>query len=432
MLRRTLFCWLGLALLLRVVAARQSDEQVFAQIDSIVKSLSGITGLSEKHTVPYGRMSKPELRHFLTKRIKKTLKPDEIHADELALKMFGLVPADFDLRKSTVDLLTEQAAAFYDYDKKKLFLLQGSSFSSETTALAHELSHALADQHFNLQKFMQDTPSNDDENLARTAVVEGQASWLMIAYALKQAGQPPMPTAAMLAGVANSSEGSMTDYPVLKDSPLYIQQSLLFPYTQGIVFFDAVYKKIGKEAFAAVFRDPPVDSAEVIHPERYLAHQRAAAPDLPNLSLKERAKNFIQGSVGEFDHEMMLTQYVGAAESKLLAPHLRGARFKISEIGQKRTPLLEYISAWDSREQGLRFFRAYQKVLMAKWKHCDVSAGDDTMFAGHGDNGYFVVRLSGATVLSIEGLGNLNDWERLRVPPGGDSAKVHCCVELQP
>jgi hypothetical protein len=432
MLRRTLFCFLTLTLLLRVVAARQSDEQVFAQIDSIVKSLSGITGLSEKHPVPYGRMSKPELRHFLTKRIKKTLKPDEIHADELALKMFGLVPADFDLRKSTVDLLTEQAAAFYDYDKKKLFLLEGSSFSSETTTLAHELSHALADQHFNLQKFMQETPSNDDENLARTAVVEGQASWLMIAYALKQAGQPPVPTAAMLAGVGNSSEGSMADYPVLKDSPVYIQQSLLFPYTQGIVFFDAVYKNMGKEAFAAVFRNPPVDSAEIIHPERYLAHEKGAAPDLPNMSLKGRAKNLIQGSVGEFDHEMMLRQYVGAAKSKLLAPHLRGGRFKISEIGQKRTPLLEYISAWDSREHGLSFFKAYQKVLTAKWKHCDISAADETIFAGHGDNGYFVVRLSGATVLSIEGLGDLNAWERLRVPPPSDSAKVHCCVELQP
>ncbi len=77
-------------------------------------------------------MSKRQLRQFLTKRIKKTLKPEEIYADELALKMFGLVPQDFDLRKSTIDLLTEQAAAFYDYDEKKLFLLEDSSFAAET------------------------------------------------------------------------------------------------------------------------------------------------------------------------------------------------------------------------------------------------------------------------------------------------------------
>src|SRR5581483_3280233 len=157
---------------------------------------------------------------------------------------------DFDLRKSTIDLLTEQAAAFYDYDEKKLFLLNDSSFEDETTTLAHELSHALADQHFNLDKFMGDMPANDDENLAHTAVVEGEASWLMIAYDLKEAGRPPVPTPEMLKTVVDSSDTSLADYPVLKGSPLYIQQSLLFPYAQGTLFFDAVYKKMGKKAFA--------------------------------------------------------------------------------------------------------------------------------------------------------------------------------------
>ena len=168
----------------RAAADQTSTDPSFSQIDAIVKTLSEITGLTEKHAVPYGRMSKRQLRQFLNKRIKKTLKPDEIRADELSLKMFGLVPQNFDLKKSTIDLLTEQAAAFYDYDEKKLFLLDDpdSNAAGETTTLAHELSHALADQYFNLENFMEDTPSNDDENLAHTAVVEGQASWLMIAY----------------------------------------------------------------------------------------------------------------------------------------------------------------------------------------------------------------------------------------------------------
>jgi hypothetical protein len=432
MFRRILFSLLAVTSLLFGFAAHQSDEQVFDQINSIVKSLSGITGLSEKHPVPYGRISKRQLRQFLTKRIKKTLTPEEIYADELSLKMFGLVPADFDLRKSTLDLITEQAAAFYDYEKKKLFLLEGSSFNAEITTLAHELSHALADQHFNLEKFMQDTPANDDENLAHIAVVEGQASWLMLAYDLKQAGRPPIPTAEILKGVGNSSEESMAGYPVLKDSPLYIQQSLLFPYTQGILFFDAVYKKMGREAFAAVFRQPPEDSAEIIHPDRYFAHEKPTKPDLPKLSLNDRANDLTEGSVGEFDHEMMLVQYVGATQSKLLAPHLRGGRFKITEIGKRRKPLLEYISEWDSEEQAASFFRCYQKILKAKWKQCNVSTTNDTVFAGQGDNGYFLVRLAGATVLSIEGLSNFKDWERLTAPSRSVSAKVHCGLELQP
>src|SRR5438309_12001654 len=184
MIFRSSRAWLASLVLFCLASAHlaATNDAVFGQIDSIVKSISDIAGLTEKHSVPYGRMSKRQLRQFLNKRIKKSLKPEEIYADELALKMFGFVPQDFDLRKSTIDLLTEQAAAFYDYDAKKLFLLQDTSLDEETTTLAHELSHALADQTFNLGRFMDESPINDDENLAHTAVVEGQASWLMIAY----------------------------------------------------------------------------------------------------------------------------------------------------------------------------------------------------------------------------------------------------------
>lgn len=394
---------------------KKSQDPVFAQINSIVQSLSEITGFTEEHSVPYGRMDKRQLRRFLTKRIKKTLKPEEIQADELALKMFGLVPQNFDLRKSTIDLLTEQAAAFYDYDSKKLFLLDDESgFESETTTLAHELAHALADQHFNLDKFMDEAPSNDDENLAHTAVVEGQASWLMLAYDLKQAGQPPTPTAEMLKSVVDSSETSTSDYPVLRDSPLYIQQSLLFPYTEGTMFFDAVYRKMGKPAFATVFTNAPVDSSQIIHPERYFAHVSETRPELPKLSLTREGKEITQGTVGEFDHEILLQQYIGQEESVSLARHLRGGQFQIVAAGKDRKPVLEYISEWDSTDKAEKFFADYEKVLQSKWKHCDASTASRTIFAGSGDSGFFVTTWAGNIVTSVEGLSDTGDWQRIK------------------
>jgi hypothetical protein len=416
---RTPFIFAALALLVSVVAARpgKNSDPVFAQINSIVETLSQITGLPEKHPVPYGRMDKQQLRRFLTKRIKKTLKPEEIRADELALKMFGLVPRNFDLRRSTIDLLTEQAAAFYDYDSKKLFLLDDSGFESETTTLAHELAHALADQHFDLGKFMDETPSNDDENLAHTAVVEGQASWLMLAYDLKENGQAPAPTAEMLQSVVDGSATSMADYPVLQSSPLYIQQSLLFPYTEGTMFFDAVYRKMGKRAFAAVFTNAPVDSAQIIHPERYFAHQAEAQPELPKLFLAKQGKEITEGTVGEFDHEMLLRQYIGAKEAESLARHLRGGQFHILPAGNERRPVLEYVSDWDSEETAARFFADYEKILEMKWKHCDPSTASRTVFAGSADDGYFVTRLTGSTITSIEGVSELSDWQRLQAGP---------------
>jgi hypothetical protein len=419
MYRRILSAALALFAPVFFIAAREkpASDPVFSQINAIVQSLSDISGLSEEHPVPYGRMSKHQLRQFLTKRIRKTLKPEEIHADELTLKLFGLVPQDFDLKKSTIDLLTEQAAAFYDYDEKKLFLLAGSPVDAEATALAHELSHALADQHFDLQRFMEEVPSNDDENLAHTAVVEGQASWLMIAYSLKDAGRPAAPSQEMLKSVGDSSEESTADYPVLKSSPLYIRQSLLFPYSEGTLFFDAVFKKMGKSAFSAVFTDAPLDSAQIIHPDRYFAHIKAVKPELPKLALKASNGEIAEGTVGEFDHRILLKQYLGDAPAASLPPHLRGGQYKVLAEGKSRNPVLEYVSQWDSEHNAAAFFAAYKNVLKAKWKRCDPVVNTENVFAGTGDNGYFVSRLDGNTVSSVEGLSNVDDWHRLEPSP---------------
>ncbi len=402
------------AISLLFAAPKREKDPAFGQINSIVKSLSSISGFSEEHPVPYGTISKKQLRHFLGKRIKKTLKPGEIRADELTLKMFGLVPQGFDLRKSTVDLLTEQAAAFYDYDEKKLFLLEGSPLSDEVTTLAHELSHALADQHFDLGKFMDDSPANDDEDLAHTAVVEGQASWLMIAYNLAESGRPPIPTAEVLKPVEDSSDSSVADYPVLKASPLYIQQSLLFPYTEGTRFFDAVFRRLGKGAFAAVFVNAPVASSQILHPERYFANEKPAVPELPELHVDSTGDEVTEGSLGEFDQRMLLWQYVGESRANELAPHMRGAQFRVIGSGKKERPVLEYVSQWDSNKSASDYFKEYKKVLRGKWKRCEASSDSDRAFAGRGDNGFFVTHISGDTLVSVEGLGGATTWAGLK------------------
>jgi hypothetical protein len=217
----------------------------------------------------------------------------------------------------------------------------------------------------------------------------------------------------MLKGLADSTDTSASDYPVLKASPLYIQQSLLFPYVDGTKFFDAVYRKMGKAAFSVVFTNAPVDSAQVIHPERYFAHEGPKVPELPNLHLNDDLKQVTEGSVGEFDHHVLLWQYVGRKKADLLTPHLAGARFQVCSRRKKGNPLLEYASLWDSTNSAAEFFAAYKKILTGKWKHCDPSTDTDATFAGTSDSGYFVTRLSGSRLISVEGLSSPEDWKRL-------------------
>lgn len=214
----------------------QPAPSLFSEIGGICHDLETITGLKFTHTVPSAVIDKDQLRTFLNGRIDKAMKPADVKAESLILKMLGLVPQDYDLRQETVDLLTEQAAAFYDYKKKKLFLLAGDTGDAALMALAHELSHALADQNFHLEKFIKEDNGSDDAATARMAVMEGQATWLMSAYLHMRAGLGPDVPEPILQMMSSSVEESATQYPVYSQSPLYIRDSLVFPYKGGMLF----------------------------------------------------------------------------------------------------------------------------------------------------------------------------------------------------
>ena len=113
-----------------------------------------------------------------------------------------------------------------------------------------ELAHALADQHHNLGKYMREGSPDDDASTARQAVMEGQATWLSWAYLFwSRNGRPEIPQ-SRLDELANSAGA---DGPVYSSAPLYIQESLVFPYNHGILFMDAVFRKLGRAAFDEVF-----------------------------------------------------------------------------------------------------------------------------------------------------------------------------------
>ena len=112
----------SLVLLWASVAMASPSETAFAGVDEAVADLAAITGWKPLKKVQYDTMDRVALKRYLEQKVKDEIKPEEIRTEELALKKLGLVPQDFDLARTMIDLLTEQAAAFYDYRKKKLFL----------------------------------------------------------------------------------------------------------------------------------------------------------------------------------------------------------------------------------------------------------------------------------------------------------------------
>jgi hypothetical protein len=388
-----------------VVAAPAPAQELFTHLDAIKQGLSAITGLEFTREVPYALITKDQLAKYLAKRLKETMKPEDVHAEEVTLKMLGLVPQDFDLRKNTLDLLTEQAAAFYDYNQKRLFVLQGAGAGEEErVALVHEMAHALADQHFHLAKYIHEGMKSDDSSTARQAVMEGQATWLMAAYLARESGLPAEVPAQAIELMKKTVESTAGDqYPVFTQAPLYIRESLVFPYAEGLAFQDAVYRKLGKEAFSEVFVHPPASSGQILHPERYLAHAGVAVPDPPAPDGREFRK-LAEGTLGEFDYRVLLTQYTSAKEGAAAAEHLEGASFALLENKREKFPVLASASAWDSAEAAGKFFELYRRVMQGKWKKLEITSETPERVEGRGDSGYFQVWLDGVTVNQLEGL----------------------------
>lgn len=375
-----------------------------SEIEAIVREITAITGFKAVHPVESAIMSREALKQYLAAKIQEEVKPDEIHAEEVTLKMFGFVPPDFDLKSTTIELLTEQAAAFYDFQKKTLYLLSGANDLAEFPALVHEIAHALADQQFNLEKFI-NRASQDDGEMARMAVMEGQATWIMMEATSKKMGfsltTNPESGDFFASQVAGISAGQ---FPVFDKAPLYLRETLLFPYVSGMKFQNAVYHKMGKASFTEVFKRPPVSTQQVLHPQSYFDRLEPARVKAPPIANSGDYRKLAEGVVGELDYSILLRQYAGETTAGRIAPHWRGSQYRVWEHKKDKSTALSCLALWDKPEIALRFFDAYRKVLHGKWKHCKITTETAGTIRGIGDDGYFAVRVDGARVEFQQGL----------------------------
>ena len=118
----------------------------------------------------------------------------------------------------------------------------------------------------------------------------------------------------------------------------------------------------------------------------------------------KKMRQLIEGAIGEFDHEILLRQYVGAPESAAAAAHWKGGWFRVYEHKEEAYPVLVYASEWDSEAAASEFFNFYLQVLQRKWKQMRMTSRTAQEVTGSGDSGRFVLRVDGSTVSSIEGL----------------------------
>ncbi len=364
-------------------------EELFHSVDEILAFDSKQTGLAIKKQVKRRLTSRDEVESYLTKHMKDE-DVKRLQRSELVLKKFGLLPRDFGLEKLLVSLLREQVAGYYDPKTKTVNLLDWVPMEEQEPVMAHELTHALQDQAVGLDKWMKrgdkdlgeirKDPSpadieNDEIDDAREAVVEGQAETVMLQYELAPVGRSILDSPDLVDSMESQMANGTDDSTVFKDAPIFLRESLTFPYSYGLKFEVQLREKGGKEkAFEGVLANPPHTTRQIMQPETYLAGEEI--PPMPVVEFKRDFKDYVKfdiGAMGEFDVAVLIEQYAGKKLSERLYPEWRGGYYYAARPkGDSAAPLgLFYVSRWSDAEKAAEFADIYARSLPKRYQKAE-------------------------------------------------------------
>ncbi len=386
------------------ITPRQAEE-LFHSIDEILQFDSKESGLPIKHEVKRKLTSRDEVVSYLTKHMNDE-DTQRLRRSELVLKKFGLLPRNFDLETFLVALLKEEVAGYYDPKTKTVNLLDWVPIEEQEPVMAHELTHALQDQDINLQKWMKKgdkdlgeirkdpTPEdieNDEIDNAREAVVEGQAQAMMFQYAIAPTGHSIVTSPVLVGAMEEESLTGSPSTKVFNDAPIFMKESLTFPYTYGMDFVIKLMQKGGKEkAFAGVLHNPPHTTRQIMEPETYLSGERIEPMNIPDFKRDFKDyKKFDIGAMGEFDVAVLIEQYVGKPLSKKMYPEWRGGYYYAAKAKTNAdAPLgLLYVSRWSSPESAAEFAGIYAHSLQERYKHATEANAPATPYSAASSQG---------------------------------------------
>jgi hypothetical protein len=254
-------------------------------------------GLKFKHKVKVTLLSSAK---FVAKLKSQEGKNDAKDAERLraTFSALGLIPASTDLLKAFRSAYDQGTIGFYDFKSKQLFVRGTKATPGVQAVLSHELTHALDDQWFGLNRPGLDK-SNQELGLAFTALSEGDAERTRMDFEAK------LSAADKAAATKEENSGGTPKVPNI------VLQIIGFPYAAGPDFIKAVIAHGGMAALNAAYRKPPVSSEQILIPDRYFAH------DVPKHVAYPHADGTVidKGDLGLIGLFLTLSQQVGQSDA---------------------------------------------------------------------------------------------------------------------
>jgi hypothetical protein len=343
---------------LRAILAQHERDRALAankaQREPIEKQVTEIRGLEFLEPVNYQVLSRKQIKETMAGKLAEVFSEKEFSEMAEAMAAVGLLPAKYPLRQKYIDLLSEQVAAFYDQHAHKLFMYEDATLENaqNRVVLAHELTHALQDQHFGLKRMPLEIKNNDDRAEASSALVEGDATLVMSEYMLKNMTKQMFKDSMVSSFTQNMKQ--------LETAPRYLREMLVFPYLRGQEFCAALYGRGGYEAVSKAYAHPPSSTAQILHPEKYLANppEEPIAVEWPQLKVLGHDPT-ADNTVGEMGTRILFTEWLDAATGETAAAGWRGDRYLYYGDGEA----LIWKTVWGSARDAAEFFDAEKRLL---------------------------------------------------------------------
>ena len=405
----------------------QDEHELLKKADVIAQRVVKLRGLQQKRPIARGVMQKDEIRQRLLKRIDEEYTADELAAEELALKRLGLLPEDTNYKKLVIELLTDQIAGFYDPAEQRLYIAgwqRGSLAAMDEMLMAHEIDHALQDQHFDLRTFMKPGSDNADAAVARQALVEGDGTALMVEYMFRDVKTSPWKDdtiVKMMKSQAYRNAGEDLD-----KAPMVLREGLLFPYLRGLTFVAHFRQKHPWSYIDSIFRKPPLSTEQILHPDKYVSYEEPDTVEAQSIAALAGYRAVFENITGEFGLSVLLRQHSGRQGRKGDKKRARAIQAKAEQAtagwGGDRmvvyTPAgKEYqvansiavsYSVWDETADAIEFFEMLSDSMASfsggKSVARRTTAGEVTYVEYKGDHQRrFVAQRKGDAVLLVVG-----------------------------
>jgi hypothetical protein len=403
-------------------------KELLASVDEVLRFVSQDTLLPIKHSVKKQIVNRTQVEKYLSDKFESDVDRIRFERSELVLKKFGLLPRDFNLHSFLIKLLTEQIAGYYDEKTRTMNLLDWVAPDLQKAVMAHELTHALQDQSYDLDKIskhdeeiekrglknLREMLENDEQSSARSAVLEGQGMIVLLDYMLAPMGKT-VEGSPQIVDMMQSAMEKEKNSPVFESAPPLLQEELIFPYRQGTKFIRELLVSGGKKlAYTGVLDRMPQTTREIMEPKEYLAGHRVPPLYLPDLDfLKKDYEPYDAGAVGEFDVDVILKIYAAAAQANYLSPEWRGgAYYAAGRKGQKPIDknstahvALYYISKWATPAAAEEFARIYASALTSRYKalqHLPADPAKPGLVRYTSSDGPIFIQHTGTMVVAVE------------------------------